>query len=128
MVAGIQEVLDTLAEVVTEFGRDYVYQGKKYDADSDVCLYLYHGEPDCLAAKVMSRLGVPHDRFEERHDCTQLAVGEFISTDAMFVLRRAQATQDVKQTWGQAVWQAAHHARVAYGFKWDQAAAWELRP
>jgi hypothetical protein len=125
MVAGIQEVLDTLAEVVTEFGRDYVYQGKTPD---DVCLYLYHGEPDCLAAKVMSRLGVPHDRFEERHDCTQLAVGEFISADAIYVLRLAQVAQDAKETWGRAVWQAAHHARVAYGFKWDQAAAWELRP
>ena len=65
----ILAVLRTLKQVVEEFGPDYRYQFSEKDNDDQwpykTCLYVKDEEPDCLAAKVLVRLGLPVEALKE---------------------------------------------------------------
>lgn len=113
----IKKVLDTLDEIVEEFGPDYVYKPKTVlDIDGAACVYVVDGKPSCLAGQVLFRLGVSVDDLAKNdHERGYVSIGatnpangaEFevpldLSRFAFKVLRVAQTQQDMRYSWGKA--------------------------
>jgi len=51
------------AEVVAEFGEDYVYpeehKAQCINSEEPACMYVHDGKPSCLVAQILVRFGVP---------------------------------------------------------------------
>lgn len=121
-VEQIITVIKTLREVVNEYGRDYVYQRRgSTEEGGPECQYVYNGEPDCLAAKVLHRLGVSLATLhsQEGHAANQLQ-NTGLESAALTVLRAAQTLQDSRHTWGVCLDGAERVALVAYGIEVPQ--------
>jgi hypothetical protein len=137
-------VLRTLKQVVEEAGEDYVYQRwfrtptqAKFPGEPAVaCMYVKDGEPDCLAARVLVRLGaVSADALSvyEGRACDMLpnltnqnadwgaapsSLAEVqLHAPALRILRSAQAVQDNQGNWGDARDRALFQAFELYGIK-----------
>lgn len=114
-------VLDTMDEVVAEYGEDYVYNG--YDnvgreEGGMNCAYLNSdGTPSCLIGHVLLRLGVPKEQFRTANFCTVGTFAEIahlpVGHAALYVMRKAQAVQDERGTWGAALLAARDAASKA---------------
>lgn len=50
--------INALEETVEETGRDHVYD-MEHKVEVGMCSYVHNGEPDCIIARVLSKLGVP---------------------------------------------------------------------
>lgn len=140
-------VLRTLKQVVEEAGEDYVYQRwyktavqqKFPDEPAVACMYVKDGEPDCLAARVLVRLGavsVTTLSVYEGRACDMLpnltsgnppgwsptaappSLTEVqLHEPALHILRSAQAVQDSQGNWGDARDRALFQAFELYGIK-----------
>jgi hypothetical protein len=108
---GVPEMLAVIAEVVAEFGPDYVYQRKSGTNTGASCVYVYNGAPDCLAAKVLRKLGVPlADLAAFETKACNIFTGYGISSRALEVLNVAQMQQDRGFSWGLCLEAARTHA------------------
>lgn len=130
--------LKTLSEVVAEAGDEFVYTMRVVNPDADAdfvavaqCVYVYGGEPDCLGAKVLHRLGMSLEdlaRWEGRlvaemspdaalpaylREMPEAPIGKH----ALFVLGEAQEKQDAGRNWGDARDAALYYAYTEYGVK-----------
>lgn len=99
----IKRVLEALNEVVAEFGEDYVYERRNQNNHlgmSGRCVYVHNGAPDCLAGKVLRKLGLTLEQLsqQEGNGCTNFSA--YFSRDVLSVLRAAQEQQDTGATWG----------------------------
>lgn len=107
-----QQVMDTLGEVVAEYGSDYIYQPPMSDVPPR---YIWGGQPSCLAGHVLVRHGVTVEDlldFEGSPALLMRQIGDLKLTDAArHVLNAAQQCQDVGNTWGNCL----REARVILG-------------
>lgn len=101
-----QQALDTLGEVVAEFGDDYTYQPPASDTDTQYIppRYIWDGQPSCLVAHALVRHGVTVENLLNFEGSTALLIrqiGDLKLTDAArHVLNAAQEYQDVGNAWG----------------------------
>lgn len=126
----VAEALHGLELALAERGADYVYPSP------ESCVYLNSitGEPDCLVAVALDKLGVSredqvavnglgefhelieYDNDGDPTDARTIIIGFDITTDAILVLRAAQKLQDQGEPWGSAYeaakWQAAQLGRL----------------
>lgn len=80
----VNDVLETLEEVVNEAGPDYVYP-------YDVCAYVLEGRPVCIAARFFDKLGVSTDTmYSWDHD--------YDGSDVWSLHRRGLIPLDMDQT------------------------------
>jgi hypothetical protein len=117
-VSDIRKVLRTLSEVVQEFGEDYVYN--RTCSNKFYCKYVTEaGEPDCIAAQVLTRLGVSTAYLAARElkGCNEAVFFDngVVGKEALNVLREAQMMQDIRNSWGKARDSAFAYARDRYG-------------
>ncbi len=82
------------------------------------CLYLHPGtgQPDCIAARVLHRLGVSLEnlRTMEGKGCHSLRRDSSpLTYNALWILRTAQMVQDTGRTWGEAYATAVSKAKEA---------------
>lgn len=142
----ILAVIRTLKQVVEEAGEDYIYKPKFSGSYQDEagyshvsppsCVYVWDGKPDCIAARVLHKLGMSLERLRcfESSTCAQMIgqVGVPIHEAALIVLGIAQHVQDtgtsvlfVEQspevtksfTWGVARDAAIKYANTEYGVR-----------
>ena len=65
IVITVDDVRKGLTELVQEYGEDFRYTPKhKSESDSERCLYVWNGEPDCIVGKLLHRMGVPLERLQ----------------------------------------------------------------
>lgn len=102
----VARVLDVMAEVVAEAGEGYVYQRHLPPAEH-ACRYVADRgngpQADCIAARVLARLGVSLDHLaaHEGETAQQIAAPLGMGPDAAYVLNQAQGHQDPGQhAWG----------------------------
>jgi hypothetical protein len=116
----VNKVIETLNEVVAEAGDDFVYEKKIRPNVAGqlqaVCVYVDNGQPDCIAAKVMHKLGVPIETlsgYEGKRPRYFVDDPNFSDweTESLFVLTEAQYEQDAGKTWGFARDAATYYAR-----------------
>jgi hypothetical protein len=126
-------MLRALKQVVAEAGPDYVYQRKVVDgfnANQPACVYVFQGEPDCLAGRVLARMGVSTETLAiwEGKRCTQMSpvistppglgvLPIHLSYPTLNVLSVAQDAQDAGKTWANALGTAREFASIHYGVK-----------
>lgn len=107
-----ESVTKAMQESVAERGADYVYS-EHFDAEAG-CSYVINGQPACLIADVLNRLGVdlaPLDQTQFAHapiraiDPDDLDIED--SGDELDLIWRglgeAQSYQDSSSTWGEAL-------------------------
>jgi len=101
----VREVLDALDKVVREFGADYQYPDSHRNSDQ-MCMYVYDGKPDCIAAQVFVRLGVSVSDLAQYEGSAAYTVFERVfgkyNGGGASVLTFAQSAQDGRATWGAA--------------------------
>ena len=104
--AEVRKVLATLDEVVAETGADY-----RYNKAGGSCLYVREAKPDCLAARVLAKLGMATEDLAsyEGNTCDQMVNSHLggkpkppVGAYALYTLRAAQYLQDAGLTWGEA--------------------------
>jgi hypothetical protein len=121
-----QLILDTLVEVVNEFGEDHLYGTLPAERfvvfpglSEPQCQYVHNdGEvlkPACIAAHVLYRLGINMEqlaRYEGRgaHVLDSYLDVRGLTHDSLYLIRRAQAVQDNRGTWGEALKSAQDYA------------------
>lgn len=105
------DVLAEMRAVVEEYGGDYTYRKNSVD----LCRYVANGEPDCLIAKVLRRLGVPVTALSrlDSHENGDGAPPEVFhhyldewvtfTNHAVAAMSRAQRAQDRGYPWGEAL-------------------------
>jgi hypothetical protein len=114
----VVEVVGHLENIVAEYGADYVYQRRQLngpDPFAPVCVYVWNGEPDCIAGKVLARMGVSIEKLASYEGSSVSVVAPVVSNlgdAATNVLRVAQVVQDKGGTWGEALAEAKTVARV----------------
>lgn len=116
-------MLRTMKQVVAEEGSDYIYVPKPTQQyPMGACVYVYNGKPDCLAGRVLARMGVPLWVLESYEGSTinQMIVESSsrpinLTNETIHVLRQAQRAQDRGETWGYCLEQALHFANSHYG-------------
>lgn len=116
-VSQVKDILTTLRAVVAEYGDNYIYPKKRFEGRS-CCFYVYNAKPDCLAAKVLHRLGVSIHILAQREqqDCTRFVADNIgYGSAALAVLRTAQVFQDTERTWGLALAEAEKYATDRFG-------------
>lgn len=91
-------VLELLELVVNREGPDTIREGR----------YVRNGEPFCIAACVLNKLGVSRvtlawEEGRSVHRFRHLVNGVLFTNDAMDALRAAQIHQDNGGTWGEAL-------------------------
>lgn len=98
-------------EIVELYGADYVYWPDRPNMTS--CKYVRDGQPDCLIAKVLFKLGVSVEKIATLDGgCGsignlldrnfRLAIYNLEYPSTVRVLATAQTTQDNRGTWGSA--------------------------
>jgi hypothetical protein len=96
------DVLSTIRGVVSEMGRDYVYQ--KVDG---ACVYeTKDGEPSCIVGHVLARLTPDFKLFDGSvvfHDNRDALRARGYSDKAIAMLQIAQSMQDHEHPWGAAL-------------------------
>jgi len=128
-------MLRALKQVVAEAGDDYVYT-KKVTGLSDYpgCVYVFNGEPDCLAGRVLAKLGVSTETLRNwegkmcysmtasatAHPLLDLGDNFYLEPlsffrETMEILGRAQGAQDSGNSWGIARDRALSYAAERYG-------------
>ena len=116
-----QDALDTLNEIVAEFGADYVYPDYQ-----NGCHYMIDGEPSCLVGQVLYKWGVDISILDRdgvyRDESLYASYSNRVllhykdqgilelSPEAKNVLTEAQYNQDSGTTWGESVRRAAYYA------------------
>jgi hypothetical protein len=109
-----EKVAEVLREVVAEFGEDYVYP-------YDTCHYSYDGKtPACIVGQLVYKLDPElfTQLVVEEEGAGMLAADDSTTLEASFeprviqALTAAQATQDMKYTWGEAL--------ESFEQKWDE--------
>lgn len=101
------------AEVVEEFGKDYVYpeEHRRWNTGTHMCVYVHEGNPSCMVGQILARHGVSTEqlsRFEFRgawNVASNLVPGT--SESALRYLDRLQGKQDEGFTWGESM-ESAH--------------------
>lgn len=123
----VKRVLQALTEVVEELGPEHVYQQHNNNNTSFNCTYVWEGEPDCIAARVLVKLGVATVEQLSQHEGDGCIAFHWtgLSSNALMVLRLAQTIQDggewnealrdVDRTYGFALARAKVYA-VAHGW------------
>ena len=119
--AQVTKALEIMAEVVTEYGREYVYRKPAYGS----CLYVHtwHRDgkaidvPGCLIGHVLHRLGVSLAELaatdsggtltNEDGDMLDSGISDYghrlgLHETTVDVLSRAQGLQDIGYRWGHA--------------------------
>jgi len=97
------------AQVVAEFGADYIYPEKQKAEDSlgfRTCVYVHDGKPSCLVAQILVRHGVPVEQLMLWEDKSAYGVVHEVTKCEVTVpsfLSALQRRQDRGQTWGQAL-------------------------
>lgn len=101
----VQLVLKTLEEVVNELGSDFVYPDRPaLESNLDVdCYYVWKGKPDCIAARVLHKLGVSVDTLAEHEGGPCQNIPSPLSVPALTVLGTAQQSQDERYPYGEAL-------------------------
>jgi hypothetical protein len=107
-----------LEKALAERGEDYVYptqveldRNPMIDGDDDVtCFYFNHftGQPSCIIGHVLHFLGVKHQELLASEGLgihTIINDRRVLTADqrTITLLRRAQAHQDIRKTWGDSV-------------------------
>jgi hypothetical protein len=108
-----EDVLRVMAEVVEEYGQDYVYQ-----ECGEMCVYIKGGKPSCLIGHVLVRLGVDVGFLTDRNS-SRISSHKFSSWGgdlpwtglATRVMQAAQSIQDTGGTWGRALAAASSAAQ-----------------
>jgi hypothetical protein len=109
------EALELLREVVAEYGKGYVYDRRP--GETHACVYIRDGQPSCLIAIALFRSGrfLIEDlaRLDDEdgdvvnagaiRDCCEGRFVDRITDDAVLILNTAQARQDSKEPWGNAL-------------------------
>lgn len=103
-----QEALDTLREVVAEYGEDYVYDRRVNTGNGPLggesCFYVRDNKPSCLVGHVLNRRGVAINTLKEREGSgPDIFAPRFLTHEAADVLTAAQEKQDGGRTWGSAL-------------------------
>lgn len=124
----IKLVLATLKEVVDEVGPEYEYEVWRFDPlSTPTCQYVKNGQPDCIAARVLVKLGVPVYTLASYEGVAvnimarvvRDKTGSFVLGEpAAGILRVAQQIQDrpdQDRTWGLALEWAQDKALQWYG-------------
>jgi len=58
----LEEVAEILAELILEYGPDFVYEERKSsNTGGGGCRYVWDGKPDCAVGHALHRMGVPLD-------------------------------------------------------------------
>lgn len=98
------------AEVVAEFGPDYVYENpyRGTDLERSTCQYVHDGEPGCLVAHILQRHGVKLDALEahegdDAQGVLHKVLGIHRESTISGYLNRLQRQQDEGHTWGAAL-------------------------
>lgn len=120
-------MLRALKQVVAEAGDEWTYVRRPNKTGIGTgCFYVFNGEPDCIAGRVLHKLGVSVEDLSlwEGKVCGQMAhyfaeqldipVIPF-SDPTLSILNTAQDTSDSGHTWGYALQSALDHARTVYG-------------
>lgn len=125
----VKVALRALREVVTEAGEFYVYPVGKAIGVPGGCAYVRQGEPDCIVARTLVKLGatveslIPwegkscdfmpsvHAAWRNHYPVAPVPMG----MPAYNVLRWAQTMQDRGETWGVSLRAAEREAEVSYG-------------
>lgn len=97
------------AEVVAEFGEDYVYPNdhRQWDGGVKMCVYVHDGKPSCIVGQILARHGA---------SLVQMALKEFRGADYVTrelvpgtpentrrFLDKLQGAQDEDVPWGEAL-------------------------
>ena len=123
---GAAEAIQALRDVVAEKGADFRYSNPEWtksDLENNTtrCLNFHGKEPGCIVGHVLHRLGVTSERASvlgvqgsaSAYDaCVQLNVEDFewtFTSGAWCVLTEAQAHQDNRHPWGEALAKAEHY-------------------
>lgn len=101
-----EQMLEALRQSVAAQGEGFVYG---YVDETDACVYIDNdGAPSCLVGHALSRLlpgtwrEVPG--VEGNTDARSLDTNEeFLEYDAKLVAEAAQMSQDLRETWGEAL-------------------------
>jgi hypothetical protein len=121
-------VLRTLKEVVTEAGPEWIYVRRPNATGLGTgCVYVHNGEPDCIAGRVLAKLGVSTADLSkwEGKVCGQMS-SEHLTVElnlpripfdehSLGVLNVAQDSSDSGYSWGSSLEKARAHAREFYG-------------
>jgi hypothetical protein len=111
MVLDAEGTVRSLRLAVFEKGADFVYPGEL----TDRCFNFVDGEPSCIVGTVLHMLGLTYDRaYELGVDASMDAwettlvlnsaeFGWHFNADAREILAIAQAVQDNRQSWGEAL-------------------------
>jgi hypothetical protein len=120
--AEVRQVLATLDDVVTEAGEDF-----HYERTGGTCYYIRDGQPDCLAARVLARLGMSTEALSHYENRACDSMGVFfpashplappVDAAALYTLRAAQWLQDKEHTWGECRDNAHKWAKDCYGIE-----------
>jgi len=123
------ETIALLHKVVESKGSDYFYP-EYYDSGLG-CYYAKDGEPSCIVGHVLFELGVPVSAMTYSEDETEPSgnlssgtvstlfetlngeYGIYFTPAARHALSAAQATQDARFTWGEALAQAENAAAAS---------------
>jgi hypothetical protein len=120
----IRTMISAMKQVIAEAGPDYVYQ-KRNDVFTGGCCYVYNGEPDCLIARVLSKMGVSVSAIKSwegkaayhmspKFDWACIKpIGLLHPTTEL--LGTAQTFQDNGFPWGRCLSEAIDFAAVNYG-------------
>lgn len=97
-------VISHLEAIVAEAGPDFIYPRNR-KASSNGCRYVYEGQPDCLMARLLSRLGVSTVYLAscEFKAIATIATNLGISQALADRLTKGQQAQDAGLPWGTAL-------------------------
>ncbi len=120
IVITVDDVRKGLTELVQEYGEDFRYTPKhKSESDSEQCLYVWNGEPDCIVGKFLHRMGVPLERLQKADSGPGMSARELLhwlnlegvvwsdlggvsesEQKVAYALDVAQSLQDDGSSWG----------------------------
>jgi hypothetical protein len=117
-----QWAMSLLAEVVSDFGEDHIYENDGLQAPLASCVNVADGQPSCIVGHVLVRAGIPVSTFYENNAVETGMYGTYsafkngvadITEGAYMILAAAQRAQDDGHTWGEA-YEAAQTVERAY--------------
>jgi hypothetical protein len=112
MTITVDRTLELLEAEVTELGADFIYERPK---GSRICLYVLNGQPSCLIARVLAKMGVPLEvlelmdqdgrtgRYDTGANCDSMinVADDFnITRAAAHLMLKAQQDQDNSYAYG----------------------------
>lgn len=110
--------------IVADYGAEYIYEFRRDDEtglDSTSCYYVHGDSPGCIVGVWLNRFrGVELDRLDEFENepvdniiprMSGLGIiTDYVTTDAIDLLRAVQTLQDQQTPWGECVRQAVRDA------------------